>query len=88
LEKEEQRKPTQDTASSLSILECIGKPKSPERASAADPEEIEDEWQCHRCKTINDADDKKCTSCWASKMAVAAFSAAPRRRRKKAGSRF
>ena len=83
LEKDEQRrKPTQDVASSLSVLESIERPKSPEKSSVeADQEEIEEEWQCHRCKTINDIDDKKCTSCWASKTAFV-FSASPRRRRK------
>ena len=82
LEKDEQRrKPTQDVASSLSVLESIERPKSPEKSSVeADHEEIEEEWQCHRCKTINDIDDKKCTSCWASKSAFV-FSSSPRRRR-------
>jgi len=80
--EEQRRKPAQDTASSLSVLECIERPTSPEKSLAADPENIEDEWQCHRCKTINDVDDKKCTSCWASKVDRAfAFSASPRRRR-------
>ena len=83
LEKDEQRrKPTQDVASSLSVLESIERPKSPEKSSVeVDQEVIEEEWQCHRCKTINDIDDKKCTSCWASKTAFV-FSASPRRRRK------
>ena len=83
LEKDEQRrKPTQDVASSLSVLESIERPKSPEKSSVeADQEVIEEEWQCHRCKTTNDIDDKKCTSCWASKTAFV-FSASPRRRRK------
>jgi len=81
IEKDEQRrKPTQDVASSLSVLECFEKPKPPEKSVDTDQDEIEEEWQCHRCKTINDIDDKKCTSCWASKTAFV-LSASPRRRR-------
>mmetsp|Transcript_9527 Transcript_9527/g.20470 ORF Transcript_9527/g.20470 Transcript_9527/m.20470 type:complete len:1022 (+) Transcript_9527:602-3667(+) len=71
VESKSSKRAAQDMTSSLSMLENITEDETKSTESkAAGSEEEDDEWQCHQCRTSNDADDMRCTTCWASKKKI------------------